>query len=181
MTRRRMFATALFLSTASLVKGSGVGLVADRTTPDIRALYQDTDVGVFGRGPGDWEAYDYIEKGTTSGGYTIFERQDESGFIYYVGFDGNVTVLAQLVVLDGNVDFSEMESFAMGNWLPSDAQFVDEFEGVLVDPDSLQMRAQLWYSDALFNQNISRSGNILVSYGSSGGSGFDRVSVSIGT
>ena len=103
MTRRRMFATALFLSTASLVKGSGVGLVADRTTPDIRALYQDTDVGVFGRGPGDWEAYDYIETGTTSGGYTIFERQDESGFIYYVGFDGNVTVLAQLVVLDGNV------------------------------------------------------------------------------
>jgi hypothetical protein len=164
----------------TLLAGAGVSLAGGSATGDTRALQQGANIGVFDRAPDDWEANSYIDMGTTSEGYTVFER--DPGFAYYVNFEGNVTVLAQLVVLEGSVSFDELENFATNNWLPPDADMVDEFQGVLVEDNGPQMRVQLWYSDTLFEQGISRSGIVLVTYGApSGSSGFDRVSVSIGT
>lgn len=181
MTRLVNRMSVLSLLLAVLLMGGGVSLAAGPPAGGAHTLQQVANAGVFGWSAADWEANGFVEMGSTDDGYRVYEAQGQSGFAYYVGFDGNVTVLAEIVILGGAATFQDMEDFVQNTWLPPDAQVVDEFAGVLVDSDSSRMAVQIYYSDTLFQQGISRSGTILVTYGGPGGNDFDRVSVSIGT
>lgn len=178
---KRPFRQPVFSCLLVLFLTMGSGAVAAGSQRASTQRFQTSDLGIFGLSESDWEANGFLPQGQTSDGFVEYTLEGSDDSVYYIGFDGGVTVLLERMFVDSLKQFGSVQDFVESNYLPTDYQFLDEYTAVLVDNSGDWIVVELYYSESVYQQTGSRSGVVLVTYAGPDASSVERVSISLGT